>query len=1258
VRFPEELPITERLGEIAEAIAANRVVIVAGETGSGKSTQLPKLVLAMGRGDSKRIVHTQPRRIAARSVAERVAEELGTELGGTVGYAVRFHDRVGPSTRVKVVTDGLLLAELQRDKDLRGYDTIIVDEAHERSLNIDFLLGYLRRLIDRRDDLRVIITSATIDTDRFSKHFAEAPIIEVSGRTYPVEIRYQEPEPETDQAQAICDAVGALCREGEGDILVFCSGEREIRDAADALEEWRSVRPGVRGVDEILPLYARLSSADQHRVFEPHRGRRVVLATNVAETSLTVPGIRYVVDPGTARVSRYSKRTKVQRLPIEAISQAAANQRSGRCGRLGPGICVRLYSEADFEARPAFTDPEILRTNLASVLLQMASLRFGAIESFPFIDPPDPRSIRDGLAVLMELGAIEEATSGQPRLTAVGKKMARLPVDPRFARMLIAAGEFGAVREMAIVVAALSIQDPREHPAEHRDAARQAHARFAATSSDIMSLLELWAYVDGERAARSTSQFRKLCKNEFLNVLRVREWQDLVVQLLRSCKDAGLLPSDNPASPDAIHQSLLTGLLTHVGIKDDKASGAAKTQAAARQGAAITRSGITQYRGIRETRFRLGRESVLRKSAPRWIVVADLVETDQLWGRMAAPIQPQWIERLGGHLLKRSYGEPEWDAAAGAAMCAERVQLHGLVIVAGRRVPYARVDPEGARELFIRHALAEGDWHGRHRFVDHNRAVIDELDELAARTRRPDLVVDERRLVEFYEQRVPESVVGVATFDKWWRGRVRSTPELLLVQPSDLVEADAQDVSADAYPSSVEISGADLTVRYRHDPADHGNPNHEGVVVDVAVEHLHQLPVAPLLSFIPGQRNEMVVALLRSLPKATRKRLVPIPDVAARLCEGIDDSDVDLVAAVRREIAAHHELVIDAEAFDVASLSTSLRPLIRVHDSDGLTLAVGYDVATLVVELDTSLRQVLHDAQQAEAEEGEGDVGPVVGLAVPKIPTVRTSNYQGRSVTAYPALTDEGDRVAVRLYPTPDEQAEAAWLGTRRLLLLSVNVARRDLARLLSSKDSLAVAASPWRTSDAFIEDCVLAAADHVVGLVGGAVWGAAGAAELVAMGRQRLGVLAADAVTAALPILHSTAALRAQLDRSLPAAAAVSMADIADSLDRLVYPSMVCSVGLDKLADIRRYVVALEVRLDRLGNAIQRDRQLTNECHALEAEFDRVAAQVGGGAEVEAVAWMLEEYRVSVFAQSVGVRGKVSPQRIRAALEAIRSNV
>lgn len=865
ISYPEQLPVSQKKADIAAAIRDHQVVIVAGETGSGKTTQIPKICLELGRGVRGMIGHTQPRRIAARTVAERIAEEMDTPLGEAVGWKVRFTDQVNQeSTFIKLMTDGILLAEIQTDRELRAYDTIIIDEAHERSLNIDFLLGYLAQLLPKRPDLKVVITSATIDPERFSRHFGEAPIIEVSGRTYPVEVRYrplledESEDSDRDQITAICDAVEELQGEGKGDILVFLSGEREIRDTADALTK-KNYR-----FTEVLPLYARLSHAEQHRVFQQHTGRRIVLATNVAETSLTVPGIKYVIDPGFARISRYSHRTKVQRLPIEAVSQASANQRKGRCGRTSDGICIRLYSEDDFLARPEFTDAEILRTNLASVILQMTAAGLGEIEKFPFIDPPDHRNIRDGVQLLQELGALDpDEKDPRNRLTQTGRKLAQLPVDPRLARMVLEADKNGCVREVMVIAAALSIQDPRERPAEKQTQADQQHARFRDESSDFLAFLNMWRYIREQQKERGSSAFRRMCKQEYLNFLRIREWQDIYSQLRTVAKQMGIQFNEEDAAEQSVHVSLLAGLLSHIGMKDVK-DGAKN-----------------EYLGARSAKFAIFPGSALFKKTPRFVMSAELVETSRLWARVNAKIEPEWVEPLAGHLLKRTYSEPHWEKDQAAVMAFEKVTLYGVPIIAQRKVNYGRIDPEASRELFIRNALVEGDWRTHHKFFADNRKLLTEVEELEHRARRRDILVDDETLYDFYDQRVPEHVVSGAHFDSWWKHKRTEEgrePELLDFERSMLINERAGDISKADYPDSWHQGRLKFRVTYQFEPG----ADADGVTVHIPLQVLNQVTDEGFDWQIPGLREEVVTELIRSLPKPIRRNYVPAPNFAQR----------------------------------------------------------------------------------------------------------------------------------------------------------------------------------------------------------------------------------------------------------------------------------------------------------------------------------------------------------------------------------------
>ncbi|MET0766288.1 MAG: ATP-dependent RNA helicase HrpA, partial [Aeromicrobium sp.] len=985
IAYDAALPITARHDDIAAAIRDHQVVVVAGETGSGKTTQLPKIAYELGR---RAIAHTQPRRIAARSVAKRIADECEVDLGAEVGYAVRFDDQTSDATAIRLVTDGLLLAELQRDRRLSRYDTIIIDEAHERSLSIDFLLGYLKQLLPRRPDLKVVITSATIDVERFAEMF-DAPVIEVSGRTFPVEVRYRPPA-ETgadDELDAIAQAVSEL--PNEGDILVFLSGEREIRDAADHLTAKKYPRT------EILPLYGRLAAADQQKIFSSHPGRRIVLATNVAETSLTVPGIRYVIDPGFARISRFSQRLKVQRLPIEPISQASASQRAGRCGRVADGICIRLYSEEDHDSRPEFTDPEIQRTNLASVLLQMASLDLGDIKDFPFLDPPDSRAVSDGVNLLYELGALSTGPSGH-RLTKIGRRMSTLPTDPRLARMLLAADQLGCLGDVLVIVSAMSIQDPRERPLEHQQAADEKHRRFREPDSDFLSYLTLWKYIREMRDELSSSAFRRLCRDEYLHWLRIREWQDVHSQLRRTAKEMGLKPGAVGADPDRIHQALLAGLLSHIGLKD--ADG-------------------REYLGARQAKFMIFPGSGLAKKTPRMVMVGELVETGRLWGRTAAKIQPEWVEAAGEHLINRIYSEPHWSTRRGAVMAREKLLLFGIPLVADRLVQYGRVDPVVSRDLFIRHALVQGEWRTNHAFFAANQRMIAGVEELEERLRRRDLRVDDETLYTFYDQHVPADVVSTRHFDTWWKRTKRDQPDLLTFDPAML--SPDTDGAEDEFPREWHSDGESYPLTYAFEPG----MTDDGVTVDLPLERLLSVDDRAFDWHVPGHRVELVTELIRSLPKRLRREFVPAGQFAPRLVEAMDTSASDLSEELARQMRLLNGTVVSATDFDFDALPSHLRVTFRITDG-GAEIGRGKDLAALREQLTPHLRADL--TRVARQEERSGLRAWSVGTIEPAI--------TAGQVTGYPALVDEGHTVGLRILDTAAEQSVAMVKGQARLL--------------------------------------------------------------------------------------------------------------------------------------------------------------------------------------------------------------------------------
>lgn len=1242
VSYPEQLPVSQKKDDIAAAIRDHQVVIVAGETGSGKTTQIPKICLELGRGVKGMIGHTQPRRIAARTVAERVAEELDTPLGEAVGWKVRFTDQVNPdATFVKLMTDGILLAEIQTDRELRAYDTIIIDEAHERSLNIDFLLGYLAQLLPKRPDLKVVITSATIDPERFSRHFGDAPIVEVSGRTYPVEVRYRplleddSEDSDRDQITAICDAVEELQGEGKGDILVFLSGEREIRDTADAL-----VKKNYR-FTEVLPLYARLSHAEQHRVFQPHTGRRIVLATNVAETSLTVPGIKYVIDPGFARISRYSHRTKVQRLPIEPVSQASANQRKGRCGRTSDGICIRLYSEEDFNARPEFTDAEILRTNLASVILQMTAAGLGDIEKFPFIDPPDHRNIRDGVQLLQELNALDPAQKDtRKRLTETGRKLAQLPVDPRLARMVLEADKNGCVREVMVIAAALSIQDPRERPADKQTQADQQHARFTDETSDFLAYLNLWRYVREQQKERGSSSFRRMCKQEYLNFLRIREWQDIYTQLRTVAKQMGIHLNEDDAPDQSVHVSLLAGLLSHVGMKD------------------VKDGNKNEYLGARSAKFAIFPGSALFKKQPRFVMSAELVETSRLWARVNAKIEPEWVEPLAEHLLKRTYSEPHWEKDQAAVMAYEKVTLYGVPIVAQRKVNYGRVDPETSRELFIRNALVEGDWRTHHKFFADNRRLLSEVEELEHRARRRDIVVDDDTLFDFYDQRVPEHVVSGAHFDSWWKHKRHEEPEFLDFEREMLIRESAEAVTKDAYPDSWRQGPLKFRVTYQFEPG----ADADGVTVHIPLQVLNQVKDEGFDWQIPGLREELVTELIRSLPKPIRRNYVPAPNFAKRFLDTAVPLQEPLTTTMARELKRMVGVPFDAEDFDWARIPDHLRITFRIVDERRRKLAEDKDLESLRLQLRPKARQALSQAAAATASREGGESLERKGLTdwtIGTLTRVFETRRAGQPVKAYPALVDDGDTVSVRLFDTEAEQAEAMWKGTRRLIVRNIPVSPAKFAsEKLTNPQKLALSANPHGSIQALFEDCATAAADKLIGDFGGPAWDEESYRKLYDKVRAEIVDTTVRTVGQVQQVLAAWHACERRLKAVRSPALLANLADVRAQLDALVKPGFVTATGLRRLPDLMRYLVAADRRLQQMPTNVQRDTTRMEKVHEMQDEYAWLLEQLPQGRPVPQqvldIRWMIEELRVSYFAHALGTAYPISDKRIVKAIDAL----
>lgn len=1225
VTYPENLPVSQKKQDILQAIRDHQVVIVAGETGSGKTTQLPKICLELGRGVKGLIGHTQPRRLAARTVANRIADELETPLGGSVGYKVRFNDQVGENTLVKLMTDGILLAEIQQDRLLMQYDTLIIDEAHERSLNIDFILGYLRELLPKRPDLKVIITSATIDPQRFSRHFNNAPIIEVSGRTYPVEVRYRPvvddaDDIDRDQLQAIFDAVDELGREGPGDILIFMSGEREIRDTADALNRLNLPHT------EVLPLYARLSNSEQNRVFQSHHGRRIVLATNVAETSLTVPGIKYVIDPGTARISRYSFRTKVQRLPIEPVSQASANQRKGRCGRVSDGICIRLYSEQDFLSRPEFTDPEILRTNLASVILQMTSLGLGDIAAFPFVEAPDKRNILDGVRLLEELGAIKTADNGHYQLTPQGRQLAQLPIDPRLARMVLEAQKSGSVHEVMIITAALSIQDPRERPMDKQQASDEKHRRFADKDSDFLAYVNLWDWLKEQQKEHSSSQFRRLCRNDFLNYLRVREWQDIYTQLRQVVKELGLPVNSEPSDYRSVHTALLTGLLSHIGQKDaDK----------------------QEYTGARNARFSIFPGSGLFKKPPKWTMVAELVETSRLWGRIAARIEPEWIEPLAQHLVKHSYSEPHWSKSQGAVMATEKVTLFGLPIVAARQVNYSTIDPLLCRELFIRHALVEGDWQTRHAFFSANLKLRAEVEELEHKSRRRDILVDDETLFSFYDQRIPGEVISGRHFDNWWKNAAKQNADLLSFEKEMLIKDGANKVSALDYPNTWHQGNLKLRLTYQFEPG----TDADGVTVHIPLPILNQVEDQGFEWQIPGIRRELVIALIKSLPKPVRRNFVPAPNYAEAFLGRVTALELPLLDALERELRRMTGVTVSRDDWQWEQVPDHLKMTFRVVGEKHKTLLEGKNLTALKLQLKDKVQETLSAVADDGLEQSNLHI-----WSFGKLPEFYEEKRGGYSMKAYPALVDEKDSVAIRLFDSEQEQQQAMWQGTRRLLLLNIPSPIKYLHEKLPNKAKLGLYFNPYGRVLDLIDDCISCGIDKLIAEHGGPVWQEEDFARLQEKVRAELNETVVGVAKQVEQILTAVFNINKRLKGRVDISLALALSDIKNQLGGLVYRGFVTNNGWKRLSDTLRYLQAIERRLEKLATDPHRDRaqmlRVEQVQQAWQQWLNKLPPKRQQDEEVKEVRWMIEELRVSLFAQQLGTPYPISDKRILQTIE------
>ncbi|MEJ3628010.1 ATP-dependent RNA helicase HrpA [Vibrio vulnificus] len=1226
IEYPEILPVSQKKDDIADAIAHHQVVIVAGETGSGKTTQLPKICAELGRGKFGLIGHTQPRRLAARSVANRIAEEMETQLGDFVGYKVRFNDQISENTQIKLMTDGILLAEIQHDRFLNQYDTIIIDEAHERSLNIDFILGYLKELLPHRPDLKVIITSATIDPERFSNHFGGAPIIEVSGRTYPVETRYRplggETEDDRDQLEGIFDAVDELCDEGLGDILIFMNGEREIRDTADALAK-RKLKD-----TEIVPLYARLSAGEQNKIFQPHTGRRIVLATNVAETSLTVPGIKYVIDPGTARISRYSYRTKVQRLPIEPVSQASANQRKGRCGRVQEGICIRLYSEDDFNSRPEFTDPEILRTNLASVILQMTALGLGDIEAFPFVEAPDKRNILDGVRLLEELGAINSnAKDPKKRLTAVGKQLARLPIDPRLARMVLEAPRLGCLKEVMIIAAALSIQDPRERPSDKQQSADDKHRRFYHEDSDFLTFVNLWNHIQKQQKALSGNQFRRQCKDDYLNYLRVREWQDVYFQIHQSMREMEFKLNSEPGSYDAVHSAILTGLLSHIGMKDQEKN---------------------EYHGARNARFHIFPGSGLFKKQPKWVMSAELVETSKLWGRIIAKIQPEWIEPLAKHLIKRSHSEPHWSKKQAAVMAYEKVMLYGIPIVPKRLVNYGNIDASVSREIFIRSALVEGDWETKHAFFKQNRKLLLEVEELEHKSRRRDILVDDEELFQFYDQRVGTEVVSGRHFDTWWKQASKKEPELLNFEKEMLFKGDASHVTDLDYPNFWHQNGLKLKLSYQFEPGD----DSDGVTVHIPLPILNQIDPAGFDWQIPGLRHELVVSLIKSLPKTLRKNFVPAPNYADAFLSRVTAMEMPLLDALEKELRRMTGATVLREDWKLDQVPDHLKVTFRAVDERNRKLKEHKDLH----ELKESLKEKVQETLSKVADDDIEQQG-LHTWSFGELPQVYQQKRGGYQVKAFPALVDNKDSVEIKLYETEQEQISAMQAGQRRLILLNVPSPIKYLHANLPNKSKLGLYFNPYGKVLDLIDDCIACGVDKLIEEQGGLVWEPETFEALKEHVRAELGDTVVDIAKQVETILTTAFNINKKLKGKIDFTMAFALSDIKAQIEGLIFKGFATECGWKRLPDILRYMKAIERRMEKLPIDPNKDRLHMLKIESVVKDYKELLNKIPKGLavpeNVKEIRWMIEELRVSFFAQQLGTPYPVSDKRVKNAIEA-----
>jgi len=1243
--YDEALPVNVRRVEIGKAIERHQVVVICGETGSGKTTQLPKICLEIGRGLNGMIGHTQPRRIAARATATRIAQELKSELGRHVGFKIRFTDRVTSDSYIKLMTDGILLAETQTDPFLRQYDTLLIDEAHERSLNIDFMLGYLKQLLPRRPDLKVIVTSATLDAERFSQHFNGAPVIEVSGRLYPIETRYRpwQDKKDGDLNDAIVDAVSEAHREGPGDVLVFLPGEREIREAAEALRKHHP--PGL----EVLPLFARQSAVEQARVFSAHQGRRVVLATNVAETSLTVPGIRYVIDSGLARVKRYSHRNKVEQLQVEPISRAAASQRAGRCGRVSAGVCFKLYDEEDFNKRPAYTEPEILRSSLAGVILRMKSLRLGDVEDFPFLEAPAPRMIADGYQLLTELGALTapppdlprragevtdqpaDAGNGKWQLTPLGRELAKLPLDPKIGRMILAAREHGCLNEMLIIAAALGTQDPRDRPQEHAATADQAHAKWKDEKSEFLSYLKLWAAADEIWKHETANKQRQWCRQNFINWLRLREWRDVHGQLMTVCHEHGWKENQIPASYEAIHKALLTGLLGHIGLisEEDK-----------------------NYLGAHGIRFYIHPGSSLLKKAGRWIVAAELVETSRLFARCIARIEPEWLEQVGGHLLRRHVYEPHWEKGPGQVVAWERVTLHGLMLHAKRRVHYGPSDPKLAREILIRQALVEGevgeDWVKKWRFFQHNAKLMKEIQALEHKSRRPDVLVDDELIYAFYDDKLAEGIITLAAFDHWRREAEAANPKLLCLEKEQLMRHEAAGITTDAFPPLLMHRGQSFKLSYHHDPA----AADDGVTLALPLTALNQLPANRCEWLVPGLLKEKILALLKTLQQKYRHRLQPLDEFAGDFCEAHGDNgdfDEPLVRALTRAVEEHMALKLPLDAFRSGELRPHLFMNFRLIDEHGGTLAISRNLAELRAEYRGRVEQVYAEAE-VRHEAAAGELSALTAWTFGALPELMELKVGAGTTLGFPALVDTGEAVRLTAFDTEDKARAEHRRGMARLFALQLAAQVKAVEKLPGLRE-LAMQFMALGSEKELREQLIAVTLERTC-LMDPLPTEESAFATRRDAARGRILLVAQEILRLLGTILAEHAVLAKKL-AAMQKAFPLACADIGAQLDELMPRRFIATTPFERLQHYPRYLKAISLRLEKARSDPARDTRLMADWQALGKPWERernamLKSGQQGDAFLDEFRWLLEELRVALFAQELKTSSPVSVKRLQ----------